>query len=72
MNKSEPLGLPTGSVRALVVLFIVAAACAQFILGRPDPGLSVLAAVVATFYFIKRSGDPLPEDVPDPVVDLED
>lgn len=69
MNKLEPLGLPAGSVRAIISLLIVGSTCIQFVIGTvPDPALLTLAGVVSTFYFVKRQNDPVVVTLPEPVI----
>ena len=61
MNSEHPLGLPPGSVRAILALAIVGAAIAGvFLLAAEAAGLLLgLAGVVTTFYFKARSTEEL-------------
>ncbi len=52
MNKSQPLGLPRGSVRALLALILTGAAItAAFVEALPAEFLYPAALVVNAFYF---------------------
>jgi hypothetical protein len=50
----KPLGLPTGSVRAILAIALVAAVIGLAYLQRPDKDVVTLAAVAVTFYFASR------------------
>lgn len=69
-NRSEPLGLPRGSVRALLTLMIAGVFCYRFAIGLViDPTLSFAFGTVLIFYFNKRSdesSEPVEEIVPEP------
>lgn len=68
MNPNEPLGLPHGSVRAILALLIVLATIAyMFVRGTPSTEMMTLSAMVVTWYFVKRDGDePAPTEKPLP------
>lgn len=52
MNRYSPLGLPTGSVRAILALALTGAAIASaFVTSLPSDFLYPAALVVNTFYF---------------------
>jgi len=56
----KPLGLPTGSVRAVLALGLTAAAIALAFIGALDPGKVYDLAILAVgFYFVTR---PRPAD----------
>lgn len=62
MNSSEPLGLPRGSVRAILALAIVGSTIvfngiAMVTGGTPDATTVGLAGMVVGYYFAKRDGD---------------
>lgn len=70
---SEPLGLPRGSVRALIVLGLTAVLIQQVWVGAVINGaFLVIAAVAITLYFTERAaetrGVPVEESLPEPVV----
>lgn len=73
MDKSEPLGLPKGSVRALITLAIVATACQQTIVGTIpiEAFLPTLGAVI-TYYFNQRSREQDEDPLPPPALGDED
>ena len=57
----KPLGLPIGSVRAILAIALVGATIALAFLGRIDgKEIVTLAAVVVTFYFLTRDGKNAP------------
>lgn len=69
LNSSEPLGLPRGSVRALITLLITGVFCIRFAAGLPvDATLSFALGAVLNYYFIKRDGatGPVDEIPPEP------
>lgn len=54
----EPLGLPKGSVRALLTLATFAAGVTMMMLGKEIPDVfAALWATVAAFYFGTRSAE---------------
>lgn len=54
--QNEPLGLPKGSVRAILALLVVVSAIVgQFIVGSVSSELNTLANVALAFYFGTRS-----------------
>ena len=59
--KDLPLGLPKGSVRALLALIIIGSAVAAvFVEGVAEPGLPALwalAGVIGTYYFKQRESE---------------
>lgn len=58
-NAQEPLGLPKGSVRALLALGLVAAAIGGFAMKMiPGDQFVQLVTMAAAFYFLdKRNGE---------------
>ena len=61
MNKDLPLGLPQGSVRAVLAIGVTAAAVvASFMPSMPTEYLYPVALTVNAFYFASRpkAGDP--------------
>lgn len=72
MNPTQPLGLPAGSVRAILALLIVGSTIVfngiAMLTGNPtDPMTVGLAGMVVGYYFAKRGDDPADEYVPAPV-----
>ncbi len=62
MNNDKPLGLPKGSVRALLALGIAFSAIYVYITKDAIPeGLITLAGAVIAFYFGTKSGSEKPE-----------
>jgi hypothetical protein len=56
---NEPLGLPTGSVRALLTLLLVGAAVITACCGRAVPEWIIAAASTALGYYTgRRAGEP--------------
>jgi len=56
-SKSEPLGLPRGSVRALLALFVVCSyVVARLVLNVDSAEFAALSGAVITYYFKERSG----------------
>lgn len=52
----EPLGMPTGSVRAVLALVLVVASVAGFLLGKIEADQFMqLATMALAFYFVVRS-----------------
>ena len=74
MDKTQPLGLPQGSVRALLALMITGAVLALTIVrGSIPTDLVPLASVVVTYYFVSRDNAPAPEaKLPEPFVPGDD
>ena len=69
MNPNEPLGLPRGSVRALLALLVVGPAVAvnSYLLattGAYNAESTIMAAGVLFYYFGSRGATP-PADVPE-------
>ena len=59
MNHTQPLGLPPGSVRAILALTLVLAVVASFFLrGSVPETLSTMAGMVIGFYFNKSTTPP--------------
>ena len=61
LNNGEALGLPKGTVRALLALILVGAFIAAVFVGVSDEGLVALSAMASsavTFYFTKRANEP--------------
>ena len=56
MNPNEPLGLPHGSVRAILALAVVGVFLWNWAVGDQTIPLEVVTLVVG-FYFLKRSND---------------
>ena len=54
MLKNLPLGLPLGSVRAILAIALVAAVIALAFQGKPDKDLVLMAGIVLAFYFAGR------------------
>jgi len=53
----KPLGLPIGSVRAILALALTGAVIGLAFLGRVDAkDLIILATMALAFYFVGRSG----------------
>jgi type IV secretory pathway VirB2 component (pilin) len=57
--KDEPLGLPRGSVRALIALIFVITACACAILGKETPEwiINALLLIVGFYFGTRRIGN---------------
>lgn len=77
MNKTEPLGLPRGSVRAILALMITGAVLALTVIrGAIPTDLVPLASVVVTYYFVTRdNAGPAKaeeEELPEPFVPGDD
>lgn len=59
--QKPPLGLPEGSVRALLALVVVVTVCVMSALGKGIPELlGSLAGLAFGAYFLNRSGGPPP------------
>ena len=59
MKASEPLGLPRGTVRALIAIAFVGASVFLFVTGKTVPvELLTLTGIVVTFYYTTRVGEP--------------
>jgi len=57
-NPNQPLGMPEGTVRAVLVLMIVGCYVVMMLLGQKIPDtLSITIGVVITFYFKERGGE---------------
>jgi len=58
-NKNLPLGLPEGSVRAIIALSVVGVALAKFFIDDavPDQLLAIVGVAVG-FYFGSRTAEP--------------
>lgn len=74
MNKNEPLGLPRGSVRAILALLLVASLIVftgvSMVTGAAAPeALWGLGGMVVGYYFAKRGDES--EALPDAVVEDE-
>lgn len=77
MNTTEPLGLPRGSVRAILALMIVAATLGVTIIkGAIPTDMVPLASAVVMFYFVSRDAAgpaaPAAEELPEPFVPGDD
>lgn len=74
MNPNEPLGLPHGSVRAILALMVVGATVGAYALsGQVAEGLIGIAGMVIGYYFGTRSGSgPAEPELPEPVAGDED
>jgi len=56
MVYNEPLGLPKGSIRAIIAISIVGAAIYKLVIGDIDPEQFLLiSSVVTGFYFASKS-----------------
>lgn len=69
LNFNEPLGMPQGTVRAIVTLILILALVALVFMGKTSSYLEVLASAAFGYYFAQRaaetSGTPKGEsDVP--------
>lgn len=69
MNFNEPLGLPQGTVRAIITIVLIVALIALVFMGKTSSYLEVLASAAFGYYFAQRaaetSGTPKAEsDVP--------
>lgn len=54
-NKEQPLGLPKGSVRAIISLGVVLSAVYMLAKGKLDPETFVMiTAVITGFYFVSK------------------
>lgn len=54
-NKEQPLGLPKGSVRAIIALGVVLSAVYMLARGKLDPETFVMiTAVITGFYFVSK------------------
>lgn len=61
MNKNEPLGLPRGSVRAILAIMIVGSTVVGFTIGTAvDQALVGIAGAVVGYYFAARNSEDLP------------
>jgi hypothetical protein len=54
MKYDEPLGLPKGSVRAIIAILVVAGFVLSIWFSYNSEVLASLASMVATFYFLER------------------
>ena len=73
MGKAEPLGLPRGSVRALLTVFLVVVTGLTWLVqGEPPASLMVLAAVAVVLYFSQRAVEPEAEYVAPVLIGDED
>ena len=52
---NEPLGLPQGTIRAVITLILIVALIALVFLGKTSPYLEVLASAAFGYYFGSRS-----------------
>lgn len=73
LNRSEPLGLPRGSIRGLIALMLTLTFCVSVFTGQAlNDTLVAILGVVITFYFVKRDketdGVPVEDPLADPVV----
>lgn len=60
LNGTEPLGLPRGSVRAILALLVAGTAMLLFAAQREvTDGLIGLVGVVLAYYFNSRNADPV-------------
>lgn len=71
MDASEPLGLPRGTVRAVMAVAVLGVCLYLFAVGAEVPGeLLTLMGTVTTFYFLERTrenvAEPQSEKVEDP------
>ena len=56
MNNDKPLGMPAGSVRAILAIIMVFAPILGWLLGREVPEFLIVAySLVGAFYFVKRT-----------------
>lgn len=53
---NAPLGLPAGSVRAILALMVVGGWIGAAIWNHPMPGVDALAGAVVAYYFKSREG----------------
>jgi hypothetical protein len=54
---NEPLGLPAGSIRAVMTLILVLAVCALCVMGHPVPEILQQGFLVALgMYHLSRNG----------------
>lgn len=53
---NAPLGLPAGSVRAIIALMVVGGWIGAAIWSHPLPGVDALAGAVVAYYFKTREG----------------
>lgn len=61
MNKNEPLGLPRGSVRAILAIMIVGSTVIGFTIGTAvDQALVGIAGAVVGYYFAARNSEDAP------------
>lgn len=62
MNRNEPLGLPRGSVRALLAIVIVGAGVAGMLMGRilPEWFLGILTLVLGLYFGGRSTTDTAP------------
>lgn len=80
LNASEPLGLPPGSVRAIIALMVNAVGCYLFATGQPiSTDFVSLLVLVDGAYFITRGvqqaqspSQPAEPAVPAPYISNED
>lgn len=57
MNKNEALGLPRGSVRAVLAIMLVSAVIGLAFTGKNAPGLDAMAAGAVAWYFAAKRND---------------
>ena len=54
--KDEAFGLPRGTIRALLAIFVVMTICGGFLMGMIGKEvISALAGCIVTFYFTKKN-----------------
>lgn len=58
MNRSQPLWMPRGSVRAILALALVGALIALVLTGQAvNEGFAAIAASVVAYYFAGKNGE---------------
>jgi hypothetical protein len=68
MNPNEPLGLPRGSIRAILALLVTAGTLGYFLIHTTFPAeMIAVQSVVLTYYFLSRDR----EDGDNPAVWIE-
>jgi hypothetical protein len=59
LNFNEPLGLPQGSIRAIITMVLIGALIALVFLGKSSSYLEVLASAAFGYYFGTRGKETL-------------